>query len=37
MPMFLSSHVYVSVPLEPSYQAAFDGMPSFCRQVVGGA
>ena len=33
MPLFLHSDRYVNVPLEPTYQAAYDGMPAFWRGV----
>jgi hypothetical protein len=34
MPLFLTSEVYVSVPLEATYQAAFEGMPAYWRGVL---
>jgi Protein of unknown function (DUF4058) len=34
MPLFLTSEVYVPVPLETTYQSAFEGMPSFWRGVL---
>jgi hypothetical protein len=34
MPLFLTPDVYVPVPLEATYQAAFDGLPSFWRDVL---
>jgi hypothetical protein len=34
MPLFLSTEVYVSVPLEATYQSAFDGLPAFWRTVL---
>ncbi len=37
MPLFLTPEVYVNVPLETTYQAAWDGMPEFWRDVLTGA
>jgi hypothetical protein len=34
MPLFLRRDRYVGVPLEATYQAAFDGMPGFSREVL---
>jgi hypothetical protein len=34
MPLFLDPDHYVNVPLEPTYQAAYDGMPAFWRGVL---
>jgi hypothetical protein len=34
MPLFLSSELYVYVPLEPTYLAAYRGMPAFWRDVL---
>lgn len=34
MPLFLTSEVYVSVPLAATYQSAFDGIPSYWREVL---
>lgn len=34
MPLFLHSDRYVNVPLEPTYQAAYDRMPAFWRGVL---
>jgi hypothetical protein len=34
MPLFLTPEVYVSVPLEATYQAALDGMPAYWREVL---
>ena len=36
MPLFLRPDRYVSVPLEPTYQAAYSGMPGFWRDVLEG-
>jgi hypothetical protein len=36
MPLFLTAEVYVSVPLEATYQLAWEGMPAYWRQVLGG-
>jgi hypothetical protein len=36
MPLFLDSETYVYVPLEPAYQAAFQYMPAFLRDVLEG-
>lgn len=35
MPLFLSPEVYVSVPLEATYEAAFEIVPQFWREVLG--
>lgn len=37
MPLFLSSRVYVSVPLETTYQAAWQALPARWRDVLEGA
>jgi hypothetical protein len=37
MPLFLSPEFYVSVPLEKTYQAAFNAVPAFWRDVVAGS
>lgn len=34
MPLFLRADRYVNVPLEATYQAAFDGMPAYWRDVL---
>jgi hypothetical protein len=34
MPLFLTPDVYVPLPLEPTYQAAWATVPSFWRQVL---
>jgi hypothetical protein len=34
MPLFLDPDRYINVPLEPTYQAAHDGMPAFWRGVL---
>ena len=34
MPLFLTLEVYVPVPLEATYQSAWEGMPAFWRGVV---
>jgi hypothetical protein len=34
MPLFLTPEVYVSVPLEATYQSAWEGLPAFWRQVL---
>lgn len=36
MPLFLQSDRYINVPLEPTYEAAYNGMPSFWRDVLEG-
>jgi hypothetical protein len=36
MPLFLRPDRYVSVPLEPTYQTAYRGMPVFWRDVLEG-
>lgn len=34
MPLFLTPEIYVPVPLEATYQAAWDGMPEYWRSVL---
>jgi hypothetical protein len=34
MPLFLSADIYIPVPLETTYQSAFEGMPEFWRNVL---
>jgi hypothetical protein len=34
MPLFLTEEVYVGVPLEATYQAAWDGLPAYWREVL---
>jgi hypothetical protein len=34
MPLFLTPQRYVNVPLEPTYGAAYQGMPEFWRTVI---
>jgi hypothetical protein len=34
MPLFLTSDVYVSVPLEATYRSAWEGMPAYWRDVL---
>ncbi len=34
MPLFLTPEVYVPVPLEATYQSAWEGMPAYWREVV---
>jgi hypothetical protein len=36
MPLFLHPERYASVPLEPTYQAALQGMPAFWRAILEG-
>lgn len=36
MPLFVRPDRYVNVPLEPTYQAAYRGMPAFWRAVLEG-
>jgi hypothetical protein len=36
MPLFLTPEVYVPVPLEATYQSAWEGMPGFWRDVLSG-
>lgn len=36
MPLFLSPERYINVPLEPTYLAAYQGMPAFWRGVIEG-
>ena len=36
MPLFLTPQRYVDLPLESTYQAAYQGMPSFWRGVLEG-
>lgn len=37
MPLFLEADRYILVPLEPTYQAAFDAVPKRWRDELGGA
>jgi hypothetical protein len=34
MPLFLTPQRYINVPLEPTYMAAYQGMPAFWRKVL---
>jgi hypothetical protein len=34
MPLFLTADTYVPVPLEATYQAAWDGLPAYWRDVL---
>jgi hypothetical protein len=34
IPLFLRPDRYINLPLEPTYQAAYDGMPAFWRNVL---
>jgi hypothetical protein len=34
MPLFLRRDRYINAPLESTYQAAYDGMPGFWREVL---
>ena len=34
MPLFLSAERYINVPLEPTYQEAYHGLPEYWRQVI---
>jgi hypothetical protein len=36
MPLFLTQDVYIPVPLEATYQSAWEAVPSFWRDVVAG-
>lgn len=36
MPLFLQTDRYINVPLEPTYQGAFEGLPQFWRNVLEG-
>jgi len=36
MPLFLRPDRYINVPLEPTYQAAYRGMPAFWKDVLEG-
>ena len=37
MPLFLTPEVYVPVPLEATYRAAWEGVPEFWRDVLSAA
>ena len=37
MPLFLHGDRYILVPLEPTYQAAYRGVPAFWREVLEGS
>jgi hypothetical protein len=34
MPLFLSTHIHVKVPLEATYQATWSAVPEMLRQAV---
>ncbi len=34
MPLFLTPEVYISLPLEPTYQSAFEEVPTYWRDVL---
>lgn len=34
MPLFLTTDVYVSMPLEATYQSAWEGLPAYWREVL---
>jgi hypothetical protein len=36
MPLFLTPEFYVNVPLEATYQAAWEAVPVFWRDVLSG-
>jgi hypothetical protein len=36
MPVFLSAEVYVRLPLETTYQLAWEAVPVYWRKVIGG-
>ena len=36
MPLFLTPETYVPVPLEPTYQSAWAGLPAYWREVLAG-
>lgn len=36
MPLFLNPDRYINLPLEPTYVAAYRGMPGFWRDVLEG-
>ncbi len=36
MPLFLDPGAYVNAPLEPTYAAAYRGMPAFWRDMIEG-
>ncbi|NLY02093.1 MAG: DUF4058 domain-containing protein [Rhodopirellula sp.] len=36
MPLFLDPDYYINIPLEPTYMAAYRGMPAYWRDVVEG-
>ena len=35
MPVFLTTELYVPLPLEATYQAAWDAVPAYWRAVIG--
>jgi hypothetical protein len=37
MPLFLTPEIYVPTPLEPTYEAAWEGMPAYWRDVLTGS
>lgn len=36
MPLFLTARQYIELPLEPTYAAAYQGVPEFWREVIEG-
>ena len=36
MPLFLDAEFYVNVPLEATYDAAYRGVPEYCRGILEG-
>jgi hypothetical protein len=36
MPLFIRPDRYINVPLESTYEAAYQGMPGFWRQILEG-
>ncbi len=34
MPLFVTPEAYIEVPLEATYQQAWDGMPAYWRDVL---
>jgi hypothetical protein len=34
MPLFLNEYEYINVPLEKTYQGAYEGVPRFYREIL---
>lgn len=36
MPLFLQAESYINIPLDPTYQAAYRGLPAYLREILDG-